>query len=360
MAMLKQGSKILYIKPNNSSFIRADEQILQKHFEVRSILLNQAGKKAGFIWRLIHLKLFVLFNLCRTKALVTWFGDYHSALMVLMGRIFRKPTIIFAGGQEAICYKELGKGVYQKKFRGWCVKYALRNATMVLPNHQSLIYHENFFYNPENPHIDGIKHYVKGIKGRLEVVPNGIDQSRIRFDATVQKQPNLVMTVGTMNTTADFYNKGYDLFIEVARRNPDLDFVLISVKKTYMEWVEEHYKISDIKNLKVIPSFCPDEILSHYFNLSTVYVQASITEGMPVSLSEAMLCECIPVGSNVNGIPDAIGPCGVLIYKRDVTELEVAIRKALTMDTAKMAREYTLANFTMEKREEKLIGLLLE
>lgn len=358
--MLKPGSKILYIKPNNSSFIRADEHILQKHFAVKSLLLNQAGKKASFIWRLIHLKFFILFNVRNTKALVTWFGDYHAAVMVLMGKMFRIPTIVFAGGQEAICYKELGKGVYQKKFRGWCVKYALRNATMVLPNHQSLIYHENYFYNPENPHIDGIKHYVKGIKGRIEVVPNGIDQSRIRFDAAVQKQANLIMTVGTMNTTADFFNKGYDLFIEAARRNPDLDFVLISVKKSYMDWVEENYKVSEIANLKVIPSFCPDDILSYYFNHSTVYVQASITEGMPVSLSEAMICECIPVGSNINGIPDAIGPCGVIIYKREVAELEVAIRKALTLDTAKQAREYTLANFTMEKREDKLLELLLK
>jgi len=358
--MLKPGSKILYIKPNNSSFIRADEQILQKHFRVKSIVLNQAGKKAGFIWRLIYLKFFILANLWKTKALVTWFGDYHSFLMVFMGKIFCIPTVIFAGGQEAICYTELGKGVYQKKFRGWCVKYALRNATMVLPNHQSLIYHENYFYNPENPHIDGIKHYVKGIKGRIEVVPNGIDQSRIRFDASVQKQDNLIMTVGTMNTTADFYNKGYDLFIEAARRNSDLEFVLISVKKSYLDWVEENYKISEIANLKVIPSFCPDDILSHYFNLSKVYVQVSITEGMPVSLSEAMLCECIPVGSNVNGIPDAIGPCGVIIYKREVAELEIAIRKALTLDTSRLAREYTLANFTMEKREAKLVELLLQ
>jgi len=358
--MLKPGSKILYIKPNNSSFIRADEQILQKHFAVKSLLLNQAGKKASFIWRLIHLKLFILFNIRKTKALVTWFGDYHAAVMVLMGKIFCIPTIVFAGGQEAICYKELGKGVYQKRFRGWCVKYALRNATMVLPNHQSLIYHENYFYNPEKPHIDGIKHYVKGIKGRIEVVPNGIDQSRIRFDASVIKQANLIMTVGTMNTTADFFNKGYDLFIEVARRNSDLEFVLISVKKSYMDWVEENYKISEIANLKVIQSFCPDDILSHYFNHSKVYVQASITEGMPVSLSEAMICECIPVGSNVNGIPDAIGPCGIIIYKREVAELEAAIRKALTLDTAKQAREYTLANFTMEKREDRLLELLLQ
>ena len=355
--MLKPGSKILFIKPHYSPFIDTDEKILQKYFTVHSILIGKIGSKVRLIISLIHLSLFVLFNLRNTSALVTWFGDYHAAVMVFFGKLFFKPTIIFAGGQEAICYKELGKGVYTNKFRGWFVRYALRNATMVLPNHKSLIYHENYFYNPENPHIDGIKHYVKGIKGRIEVVPNGIDQSRIRFDAAVQRQSNLVMTVGTMSTTSDFFNKGYDLFIETARRNPDLDFVLISVKKNFMGWIEENYKISEISNLKVILSFCPEDVLSYYFNRAKVYVQASITEGMPVSLSEAMLCGCIPVGSNVNGIPDAIGPCGIIIYKREVAELEAAIRKALTLDTGIMAREYTLANFTIEKREERLVEL---
>jgi glycosyltransferase involved in cell wall biosynthesis len=143
----------------------------------------------------------------------------------------------------------------------------------------------------------------------------------------------------------------------VARKCPDLKFVLIGLNRQYLNWTEATYQVSEISNLKIIPSFCPGEILVEYFNKATVYVQISITEGMPVSLGEAMLCECVPVGSNVNGIPDAIGNTGVVVTERNVTSLEAALRKALSMDTGKEARKYTLSNFSIAGREKKILGI---
>ena len=349
---------IIFIKPTNSSFIATDQRILEKYYHVIPYLLNQNKGKAKYFRNLFLLALFLLKNAGKSKAFVCWFGDYHAAVMVFMTKLTGKASVILAGGQEAICYKELGKGVYLKRFRGFLVKYALRNCSLILPNHQSLIYHENSFYNPKNPHQDGIRHYVKGIKGEIIVVPNGIDTTRIDRNSEIQKDPNLVLTVGTMNKLSDFYNKGFDLFIELAKRCKSQKFVAIGVKRDYLDWIEEHYNISGIENLIVIPSFCSDEVLLEYFNRANVYLQVSITEGMPVSLGEAMLCECIPIGSNVNGIPDAIGNTGVVVYKRDLDELESALKKALTMNTGPHARLHTLENFSISKREQKLHKVL--
>lgn len=353
---MSHKDRIIFIKPANSSFILTDQKILEKHYDVTSFLVRQSGSKWQYFKDLISL-LFFLFNKASgSKAFVCWFGDYHTAVMVFAARLFRKRTIVFAGGQEAICYKELGKGVYRKKFRGFCVKYALRNATLIIPNHQSLIYHENHFYNENNPHIDGISYYVKGLKGNIVVVPNGIDTTRIDRKPDIPKDPNLVLTVGTMNMTADFYNKGFDLFVELARRNPARQFVMIGVKKQFLPWIESNFKTKDVSNLKIIPSFCPDDILTEYFNKAKVYLQVSITEGMPVSLGEAMLCECVPVGSNVNGIPDEIGDTGVIVYKRDINELNQALLKAFEMESGAKAREYIISHFLLEKREAEMIA----
>ncbi len=346
---------LLYIKPADSSFILSDQQIIEKQYTVLPYLISSPGKKWKFLLSLAGLAYFLLRNAAKSDGFICWFGDYHAAVMVLIAKITRKKTVIFAGGQEAICYKELGKGVYQKPFRAWCVKYALRNATLILPNHASLIYHENTFYNTVRPHIDGIRHYVKGIKGKIVVVPNGIDFSRIDRDSTIKKAPNLVLTVGTMNKEADFYNKGFDLFIALSRLHSNREFVLIGTSKNYNDWIESNYKVSEIKNLKIIPSYCPDDILREYFNNAKVYLQISITEGMPVSLGEAMLCECIPVGSNINGIPDAIGDTGVLVYQRNIEELSKALDKAFTLNTGPAARLHTLANFSLQKRSEKIL-----
>jgi glycosyltransferase involved in cell wall biosynthesis len=346
--------KILYIKPSDSSFIHADQKSLKKHFDVTPFLLKQARGKGRYFLSLISLLSFLLRNGRRADVFACWFGDYHTAVMVASARLFRKPTVVFAGGQEAVCYRELGKGVYLKKMRGWLVKYALRNCTLIIPNHASLIYHENFFYNPENPHIDGIRHYCGEIKGHYEVIPNGIDTSRINRTEYIPKEDGLVVTVGTMHKTADFYNKGFDLFIETAQRCKDLTFVMIGLKKQLLEWAETTFKVSEIPNLQIIPSFCPTEVLNEYLNKAKVYVQVSITEGMPVSLGEAMLCACVPVGSAVNGIPDAIGENGIVIHKREASELEQAIRKAMTMDTGYQAREHTLRNFSIDEREKRI------
>jgi len=348
--------KILYIKHADSSFVLSDQRILESRYKVIPFLVNQ--KKGGFYFfrRMVSLCFFLLFNTTGSDALVTWFGDYHAALMVFFGRLMGKKVIIFAGGQEAVCYPELQKGVYYKKIRGRCVKFALRHASMIIPNHESLIFHQNFYYTPEGKK-DGIKHYVKGIKTPFTIIPNGIDTQKYFRDYTIQKEENQVLTVGTMSSTADFVNKGFDLFIKLAQNNPNLNFTLIGIKHKFMLWIEENYPIREVSNLKVIFSFCPDEVLFKEYNRAKVFVQASITEGMPNTLNEAMLCECIPVGSNVNGIPDAIGDSGVIINKRDVKDLENAVHKALTLDTGKIARQRVLDNFTMALREERVLSL---
>lgn len=351
--------KILFIKHAESSFVMSDQRIFEKQYKVVPFLINQ--KKGGlyFFKRMVNLVVFLLWNAPGSYAFVTWFGDYHSAVMVAVGRLMGKKVIIFAGGQEAICYPELKKGVYYKKWRGRFVKFALRHASMIIPNHESLIFHQNFYYTPDGKK-DGIKHYVKGIKTPINVIPNGIDTLKFYRDTNIPKEANQVLTVGTMSSTADFINKGFDLFIKMAQNNPELNFTLIGIKPRFMPWVEENYPIHEARNLKLIFSFCPDDVLFMEYNRAKVFVQASITEGMPNTLNEAMLCECIPVGSKVNGIPDAIGDTGVIVDKRNVKELEKAVRKALDLNTGQSARQRVLSNFTIALRKERVLKLFGE
>jgi glycosyltransferase involved in cell wall biosynthesis len=351
--------KILYIKHADSSFVVTDQQILEKNYRVIPFLVNQ--KKSGFYFtgRMLSLCFFLVSNARGAAAMVTWFGDYHSAVMVFWGRLLRIKVIIFAGGQESICYPALGKGVYLKKWRGRFVKYALRNASMIIPNHGSLLYHENYYYTDEGKK-DGIQYYIPDIRTPMTIIPNGIDPSKYFRDLMIEKDPRQVLTVGTMSSQADFLNKGFDLFIELARRNPGLKFTLIGIKKQFMPWVEDNFRVSSLANLKLIFSFCTDRVLQEAYNRATVFIQASITEGMPNTLNEAMLCECIPVGSNINGIPDAIGDTGILVMHCNVAELEDALLRALKLQTGQQARDRVLGNFTTILREERILRLFKE
>ena len=351
--------RILYIKHADSSFILSDQRTLEKQYRVIPFLINQRKSSLYFIGRMLHLVVFILRNIRGCAAMVTWFGDYHAAVMGFFGKLFRVKVIIFAGGQESICYPELRKGVYCKKWRGRFVKYALSNASLIIPNHASLLYHENFYYTPDGKK-DGIRHYIPGIRTPMTIIPNGIDTAKYYRDEAILKDPLQVLTVGTMSSNSDFINKGFDLFIEMARRNPDLHFTLIGIRKQFMPWIETYYQVSTVSNLSLIFSFCPDDILFQEYNRAKVFVQASITEGMPNTLNEAMLCGCIPVGSNINGIPDVIGDTGILVMKRDVGELETAVHEALRMNTGDEAQLRILSNYTLKLREEMVLKVFGE
>jgi len=351
--------KILYIKHADSSFVQSDQKILERQYRVVPYLINQKKTGIFYLFSLLDLSWFILRNARGTTAMVTWFGDYHSAILSFFGKIFHIRVVIIAGGQEAICYPELKKGVYFNKWRGRLTGYALRQATLIVPNHASLIEHENFYYDPAGKK-DGIRYYNPGIKTPMVIIPNGIDPLKYYRDERIPKIANRVLTVGTMNGPADFLNKGFDLFIEMAHRNPGMDCVLIGIKKVFMPWIETRCPMTGIPNLTLVYSYCPEELLFQQYNMAKVFVQASITEGMPNTLNEAMLCECIPVGSHVNGIPDAIGDTGIIIERRDFNELETAVRKALTLGSGAQARSHILQNYTLQLREERLLTLLHE
>ncbi|MDD4603644.1 MAG: glycosyltransferase family 4 protein [Bacteroidales bacterium] len=349
--------RILYIARVKISFSALDHKVLTEKYEVITYVIDTKRTGAGYLLNLVSLAFFILSHARHTDAMVTWFGDYHSAVMSFFGKLLHIKVIIFAGGQEAICYPLLRKGVYLKKWRGRMVKYALRHATHIIPNHASLIYHENYYYDPDGKK-DGIKYYIPDIKTPMTIIPNGINTEHFYRDPSIAKEPDRVLTVGTMGSVFDFLNKGFDLFSEMARRNPDLKFTMIGINRQLLPWIEENYGVSSIPNLELVFFNNKDEEQFKNYNRAKVFVQASITEGMPNTLGEAMACECIPVGSNVNGIPDAIGDTGVLVYHRSVAELEQAVRKALKMDTGKEAREQVMKNFTYAIRKEKILDLL--
>ena len=348
--------KILYIKRGNIAFYAIDQAILEERYNVLPRLLGKSLRGPQFILDMISLAGFILRNQKNASAFVTWFADYHTAVIVFLGRLLGKKIIIFAGGQEAICYPELKKGVYYKKLRGYFVKYALRNASHIIPNHKSLIWHENFYYS-DNGKKDGIKFYIPDIKTPMTVISNGVDITKFYRDRSIDKDHERILTVGTMGSISDFYNKGFDLFLEMARRIPEKKFTLIGFRKEFMPWIEKNFRVSGIRNLETILYYCPDELLFRSYNRAGIFIQASITEGMPFTLNEAMLCECIPVGSNVNGIPDAIGDTGIIVMKRSADDLEKAIRQALQMNTGADARQRAMDNFSLSKHREKILEL---
>lgn len=347
--------KVLFMQPTNSTFMETDYKILCSKYSADRIILNQTNK-FEYCRKLCRLVLSI-FALRKYDAFVVWFGDYHSAIAAFLAKILHKKMVLFIGGYDAVYYPDKNIGVYNNAIRGRVCKYAITHSDLIIANHGSLIESNNrYIDNTDRP--SGLKNIIKNFKGHYKVIYNGIDVSKAdAFDKV--KNPRLVLTTGATPKWEDIYNKGYDILIEVARLLPEFEFVFVNISHSRLKRLEKEYNYSNVPNLKIY-SYIPWEELLDLFNKAKVYAQPSISEGMPYALVEAMLFECIPVGSNVAGIPTVIDKYGIILNERNVSKLADAIKQAADMDTGKMASAYIRQNFSIELRTIKIIKAIDE
>jgi glycosyltransferase involved in cell wall biosynthesis len=135
----------------------------------------------------------------------------------------------------------------------------------------------------------------------------------------------------------------------------DVKFTIIGLSEEYYDNLSK----LNLPNVTLLKKISYDELILEYCR-AKVFAQISMFEGMPSTLCEAMLCECIPVGSNVNGIPKIIGETGFIVNKRDLNELISQLYEALnsTEDRGLKSREHIVSNFSLKRRREILLETL--
>ena len=96
------------------------------------------------------------------------------------------------------------------------------------------------------------------------------------------------------------------------------------------------------------------------YQRAKVYCQPSLSEGLPNSLCEAMLCGCSPVGTAVGGIPAAIGETGRVVPYGDVRQMQQAIGAALqaSPQPVESARARIIRKYPLAAREASLLAHL--
>jgi len=350
---LQNIKPVLFICPTRSTFISVDRQILESAYSVESIYLNQDGTKAGYLWNIARMKIRVLFS--RASLVVVWFADYHAAVAILAARISGKKSVVMLGGYDAVSYPELGMGVYTSAPRSLCAKLALRMCTRIIANHESLVSSQNLYYNPAG-HPEGVKNLLPGLRTPVDVV----------YNATPAKAPETLNTpredvflcVGTTPRFNDIINKGWDIVVATARRMPDQNFVIVGLDPVWCSEFKRRFHSDELPNL-LIHGPLPHAQVLHMMLTSKYFIQPSISEGMPNALMEAMLMGCIPIGSNVAGIPMIIADLGIVFSKRDPQCLKDALLKAMRLQVSPADISASVATrFSMENRAAGILAVL--
>jgi glycosyltransferase involved in cell wall biosynthesis len=188
----------------------------------------------------------------------------------------------------------------------------------------------------------------------IRYMPTGYDTG---FWRAGEHKEEIVLCVAVCDSRQRVLIKGIDLLLEAAERLKHIRFRIIGISPSLLRQLED----TAPPNIELLPPLPRDQLLLHY-QRAKVYCQPSRREGLPNTLCEAMLCEALPVGTRVGGIPTAIDECGFLADAADVEDLcrgiEAAMRSPLS-EGAK-ARERIARLFPKSRREREMIELLSE
>jgi len=326
---MKRKIRVLFVRPSATSFIQRDLEILSRSYDVKVLTISPEGRTLSAEMRyLLKLKLGIL----RSDVVFCWFAEIYSKWSVRLAHWLLKKSIVVVGGYEVARVPELNYGPSSATSIRM-VQYTLDNADLVLVVDDSL----------KKEAIENV-----GANGsNIRTVPTGFDYDK--FHPAGGKQ-NLVLTIGFSKTLNRNRIKGIDIFAECAKALPDLDFMVIGVED------KAFHDLADRKldNLHLLGPLPQSELLA-YLQKAKVYCQFSMHEGLPNALCEAMLCECVPVGTKICGIPSAIGDTGFYAEVGDpITAIE-AIKKALTSNNGTAARERIRSLFPNERREREIL-----
>ncbi len=270
----------------------------------------------------------------------TWFASVYAAVIVCFARLLGKKSLVVVGGVDVAKLPEIGYGVWLSPWKALLVRYALRHADRVLVVDASLHHAamRRAKYDGKNIHC----------------VPTGYDAQR--WHPAGQKEM-YVLTVAKCEDMTRLRVKGVPFLFEAAKRLTDVRFVLIGPSRHLLQQLQAVTP----PNVELLPFLERDALLAFY-QRAKVYCQPSYSEGLPNTLCEAMLCECVPVGTRVGGIPTVVGGIGFLVPYGDVQALVDAITQALTAPPSigQMARRHIAENFTLARREQELLRTLRE
>ena len=350
--------KILFIYPNYSSFVKTDFEILSSEHDVIKYQFKPVKGLFKTGGELIKQFFYLLFNIWKFDSVFIWFADYHSFLPVLFTRILNKKSFVVIGGFDAVSLPELKYGLFQtNKVRQITGSLAIKYSSYLLPVDKSLIKNTNYYASSSSKGIPvGVKNFVKNIRGIIKIIPTGYN-SNVWKEYPKIKRKNSIVTVGYIPNWLRWNLKGCDLIYELANSLKDIDFYIYGISKEFL--TELKTKITIPSNLFLFHKISANN-LPEIYSKHKIYAQFSLSEGLPNVLCESILCGCIPVGSNVNGIPTAILDQGLILSHKNLDSAIEIINTAMNFPKEKTVKnyQYVLEVFTIENRKNAILDLI--
>ena len=188
---------------------------------------------------------------------------------------------------------------------------------------------------------------------RIKVIYNGVDPERFRPIEAPRNSRPLVSSVGlifSLKAQLDLVEAAAIVRAEV----PDVEFRLYgSVSEPgYYARCRERIKALDLEATVIFAGATSDT--RQVYCEADVIALASISEGFPYVVIEAMAAAAAIVSTDVGGVQEALGDAGILVRPRRPKEMAAAILRLLRLPEERrrlgqQARARALRLFTQEK-----------
>lgn len=239
---------------------------------------------------------------------------FTTICSVMLKRLLRRPLIITLHLGPVVFEKgRLSSGIklYEKTVSKWIIKSSDRIIAVSNAVKEHAI---SLGAPPDN----------------VIVVPNGVDLDEFKPREKSRDNPDGVKRVVFVGRL--IFNKGAQYLVEAApmilARHPNTEFIIVGdgpMKIDLKKQAEELGVYHAFKFLGTVPSV--QEILKE----CDVFVRPSLTEGMPLTVLEAMACSLPIIATRVAGTPEILinNETGILVDAKDPKQLAKSVLRVI-------------------------------